>query len=288
MWYQWKPYVPVAERRRKAEKALARARKTGEPLSPVVLAGHAIARTFWGQSWCRNLERYSDFSNRLPRGRSYVRSGAVLDLQIAAGEVAARVSGTRLYTVKIKVSPVSAAHWSALCKDCAGGIDSLVELLQGRFAKGVMERICREGTGLFPSPKEIRFECSCPDWASMCKHVAAALYGVGARLDAKPELLFRLRKVHEKDLIASAGKALPMAGKTPAAGKVLDAERLGEMFGIEMAAGELTGAADSRRTAKAGGARTRRRNRDAPAPGRGAGRGKAGKGPLKRGNRRNP
>ena len=288
MWYQWKRYVPVAERRRKAGKALARARKKGEPLSPVVLAGHAIAKTFWGQSWCRNLERYSDFSNRLPRGRSYVRNGAVLDLQIAAGEVAARVSGTRLYTVKIKVSPVPRAHWSALCKHCAGGIDSLVELLQGRFAKGVMERICREGTGLFPSPKEIRFECSCPDWASMCKHVAATLYGVGARLDAKPELLFQLRKVHEKDLIASAGKALPMPGKAPAAGKVLDAERLGEIFGIEMAASEMTGAADSRTTTKAGGARSRRRDPGAPARRRDAARGKSARRPLKRSDRRNP
>jgi uncharacterized Zn finger protein len=278
----------MAARRRKAEKALAHARKKGEPLSPVVLAGHAIAKTFWGQSWCRNLERYSDFSNRLPRGRSYVRNGAVLHLQIAAGEIAARVSGTRLYTVKIKVSPVPGAHWSALCKDCAGGIDSLVELLQGRFAKGVMERICREGTGLFPSPKEIRFECSCPDWASMCKHVAATLYGVGARLDAKPELLFLLRKVHQKDLITSAGTVLPMTRKTPAAGKVLDGKKLGEIFGIEMAAGDLTGAAGWRGTAKAGGATSHRRNRDAPARERNAGSAKSARRPLKRGDRRNP
>jgi uncharacterized Zn finger protein len=242
--------MPVAARRRRAEKAVARAQNNGKPLSPVVLAGRTIANTFWGKSWCGNLERYSDFSNRLPRGRSYVRNGAVLDLQITAGEVAARVMGTRLYTVKITVSTVPPARWRALCKDCTGGIDSLVELLQGRFAKGVMERVCREGTGLFPAPKEIRFECSCPDWASMCKHVAATLYGVGARLDAQPELLFRLRKVHEEDLIATAGKALPAAGKPSKAGKVLDEERLGEIFGIEIAS-TAASAKSSRKAAKA-------------------------------------
>lgn len=257
MWRQWRPYVPVATRRRRAEKALARSKKKGEPLSPVVLAGRTIANTFWGKSWCRNLERYSDFSNRLPRGRSYVRNGAVLDLQIASGEVAARVMGTRLYTVKIKVSEVLRARWSALCKDCAGGIDSLVELLQGRFAQGVMERLCRERTGLFPSPQEITFECSCPDWASMCKHVSATLYGVGARLDAQPELLFRLRKVHETDLIATAGKALPATGKTPKTGKVLEEGRLGEIFGIEMASPPAASAQSSRKAAKAGDARPR-------------------------------
>jgi len=257
MWHQWRPYVPVATRRRRAEKALARSKKKGEPLSPVVLAGRTIAITFWGKSWCRNLERYSDFSNRLPRGRSYVRNGAVLDLQIASGEVAARVMGTRLYTVKITVSKVPRARWSALCKDCAGGIDSLVELLQGRFAKGVMERLCCEGTGLFPSPQEITFECSCPDWASMCKHVSATLYGVGARLDAQPELLFRLRKVHETDLIATAGKALPATGKIPEAGKVLEEGRLGEIFGIEMASPAAASAKSSHKAAKAGDARPR-------------------------------
>jgi len=251
MFFGWKPYVPVATRRRRAERELARARKKGNTLSPVVLVGHAIARSFWGKSWCENLERYSDFSNRLPRGRSYVRNGSVLDLQIAAGEVAASVIGRSLYRVKIKVSAVSRARWSVLRKDCAGGIDSLVELLQGRFSKGVMERICRQGEGLFPSPKEIAFECSCPDWASMCKHVAATLYGVGARFDAKPELLFLLRQVNEKDLIATAGKALPLAAKAPAAGKVLDDARLGEIFGIEMAAGAMSTETATRKSAQA-------------------------------------
>ena len=179
-------------------------------MSPVVIEGRTIAATFWGKAWCDNLERYSDYANRLPRGRTYVRNGSVVDLQIAPGEVNALVSGSEIYQVAVKVSAVPKARWTSICTDCAGAIDSLVELLQGRFSKGVMERICRQKTGLFPAPAEIEFSCSCPDWASMCKHVAAVLYGIGARLDEQPELLFKLRKVDEKDLIAKAGKGLPL------------------------------------------------------------------------------
>jgi uncharacterized Zn finger protein len=235
MPYDWRPYVPVHVRRQRAEREMARLRKKGQPVSPVVVLGRAIANTFWGQSWCRNLEGYSDYSNRLPRGRTYVRNGSVVDLQIAPGGVSAWVSGSSLYEVRVEVAAVPKARWSALCKDCAGGIDSLVELLQGRLSKGVMERICRQKTGLFPSPREIEFECSCPDWASMCKHVAAVLYAVGARLDEQPELVFALRKVDEKDLIAKAGQDLPLARKGRLAGKLLDEKGLSEIFGIEIA-----------------------------------------------------
>jgi uncharacterized Zn finger protein len=233
--YGWRPYVPVAVRRMKAQREMARLAKKGRPVAPVVIEGRAIAKTFWGKSWCENLERYSDYANRLPRGRTYVRNGSVVDLQIASGEVVARVAGSSLYRVQVKVSAVPKSRWTALCKDCTGGIDSLVELLQGRFSKGVMERLCRQKTGLFPSPGEIQLDCSCPDWASMCKHVAAVLYGIGARLDERPELLFALRGVDEKDLIAKAGKSLPLAGKAPAAKRVLRDESLSEMFGIDLA-----------------------------------------------------
>ena len=172
-------------------------------MSPVAIEGRKIARTFWGEAWCDNLERYSDYANRLPRGRTYVRNGSVVDLQVGPGRVTALVSGSTMYDVKVTVGPVPRARWSAICKDCSGAIDSLVELLQGRFSKGVMTRLCEEKTGLFPSPKDILFTCSCPDWASMCKHVAAVLYGIGARLDHQPELLFTLRKVDQQDLIAN-------------------------------------------------------------------------------------
>ncbi len=235
MYYPWKPYVPVARRRRQAARELLELAKKGQRATPVVIEGRTIARTFWGKAWCDNLERYSDFSNRLPRGRTYVRNGSVVDLALAPGKVAARVSGSQLYQVAIEVMPLAKTRWKALCKDCAGAIDSVVELLQGRFAEGVMERLCHPKTSLFPAPSEIRFSCTCPDWASMCKHVAASLYGVGARLDRAPELFFALRQVDEKDLIAEAGHALALPQAGPAPDRVLGADDLEELFGLELA-----------------------------------------------------
>ncbi len=230
----WPRYVSVAERRRKAGREMQKLKKKGHTMSPVVIEGRTIARTFWGKAWCDNLERYSDFSNRLPRGRTYVRNGSVVDLQIAPGEVTAMVSGSDIYKVAVKVSAVPKKRWASICADCAGAIDSLVELLQGRFSKGVMERICQQKTGLFPAPAEIEFSCSCPDWASMCKHVAAVFYGIGARLDEQPELLFMLRKVDERELIARAGKRLPLSKQGPAGDRVLAADDLSDLFGLDM------------------------------------------------------
>ena len=231
---QWPAYVSVAERRLKAEREAGKLRKKGGVLSPVVVEGRKIASTFWGKAWCDNLESYRDYENRLERGRSYVRNGLVIDLQIAPHTVTAMVSGSSTYKVKITIKEVPKAQWKSICADCAGGIDSLVELLRGQFSKGVMERICRQGVGLFPKPAEINFSCSCMDHASMCKHVAAALYGVGVRLDAKPELLFRLRAVDENDLVAGIGDVLPMSKQGPAAGKVLEADDMATLFGLDM------------------------------------------------------
>jgi uncharacterized Zn finger protein len=233
--YDWRSYVPVAARRAQAARAMAKLATTTRKTSPVVIDGRKIAKTFWGKAWCDNLERYSDFANRLPRGRTYVRNGSVVDLQIAPGAVTAMVSGSDLYRITVKIAAVPKVRWTAVCRDCAGAIDSLVELLQGRFSQSVMTRICQEKTGLFPSPAEIEFSCSCPDWASMCKHVAAVLYGIGARLDEQPDLLFALRKVDQQELMTRAGKRLAHAGKGPKAGKILDGGDLSELFGIEMA-----------------------------------------------------
>jgi uncharacterized Zn finger protein len=225
----------VAERRRQAASKIAKLGKKGRAVSPVVIQGRAIAKTFWGKAWCDNLGRYSDFSNRLPRGRTYVRNGSVIDLQIAPGGVKALVSGSDIYSVAVEVAPVTKTRWKSICKDCIGAIDSLVELLQGRFSKGVMERICRQKNGLFPSPSEIKLSCSCPDWAEMCKHVAAVLYGIGARLDQQPELLFRLNQVDENELIANAGDVLPLANREPGAARVLGgSEDLSELFALDM------------------------------------------------------
>lgn len=232
---EWKPYVSVAQRRAKAEKAAAKARKGGAILMPIAPFRGAIAKTFWGKAWCDNLENYSDYANRLPRGSSYVRNGSVIDLQITPGAVRAQVMGSSLYTITARVTAVPDKPWKTICADCSGSIDSLVELLQGKLSNAVMERICKPGSGLFPSPKEIKFNCSCPDWASMCKHVAAVLYGIGTRLDQQPELLFSLRGVDVKDLVSHAGAGLAQTPKRPASGRVLDKALLADVFGLEMA-----------------------------------------------------
>ncbi len=237
-YYDWRLYVPVAARRWQAARAVAALRKKNQQTSPVLIEGRTIAKTFWGQAWCDNLERYSDFENRLPRGRTYVRNGSVIDLQISPGVVTALVSGSAIYKIRIQVAVLPKARWRTICRDCTGAIDSLVELLQGRLSTSVMARICEPKTGLFPAPKEISFRCSCPDWAWMCKHVAAVLYGVGARLDEKPELLFRLRRVNQLDLIAQADTGLRPARKRPVTGKVLSTGDLSQIFGIEIAQSE--------------------------------------------------
>ncbi|MBK9364598.1 MAG: SWIM zinc finger family protein [Rubrivivax sp.] len=241
MFDEWAPYVPVAERRRKAAGAMARLAKKGQTISPVVVQGSTIATTAWGKAWCANMESYSDYANRLPRGRTYVRNGSVVDLQITPGTVAAKVSGSSIYCTTITVKPVPKENWQQICAACAGGIDSLVELLQGRFSRSVMDRLCRQGDGLFPAPKDIRFDCSCPDSATLCKHVAAVLYGVGARLDSQPELLFTLRQVDPAELLSKAGSGVVTA---PAAGeRTLADDDLGALFGLEMDGSTATASA---------------------------------------------
>lgn len=234
MPFGWKPYVSVAERRKKAEREMTKLRKKGHSHAPVTMQGRKLGTTFWGKAWCDNLESYSDFANRLPRGRTYVRNGSVVDLQISTGEIRAMVMGSALYTVTVKVSPIAKAHWRALCKDCSGSIETLVELLQGRLSKAVMARVCQQRAGLFPAPAEIELSCSCPDWASMCKHVAAVLYGIGARLDEQPELVFRLRAVDHAELIVSAVKEGTLSTKTPASAKILAGDDLAALFGLDI------------------------------------------------------
>lgn len=238
MYYNWKPYVPAAERRRTRDPAIAKIQKGGRTLMPVTARRGAIAGSFWGKAWCRNLERYSDYSNRLPRGRTYLRNGSVIDLRIGPAEVTAQVMGSSLYRVTVSIGEVSAAHWHGIARDCARSIDTLVELLQGQLSASVMERITRPGTGLFPSPKEIAFSCTCPDSAAMCKHVAATLYGIGVRLDVEPELLFTLRKADAQELIARAGAEGPAVKKLPRAHRILDSSKLSAVFGIDFGGAE--------------------------------------------------
>jgi uncharacterized Zn finger protein len=255
--YGFAPYVTAAQRRRQAERELAKlARAGGRAPAPVAIKGRRIAATFWGKAWCENLEGYSDFATRLPRGRSYVRNGCVVDLWITPGAVEARVSGSELYTVDIAVAPVPSSQWETICRDVAGAIDSVIELLQGRLSTSVMARLCQKGTGLFPTPAEITLSCSCPDWARMCKHIAAVLYGVGARLDADPALLFTLRRVNQEDLVARAGAAADLTKGRRTSRRVVDESVLGDVFGLDLAEREDSRQATSGSRAQARAPRT--------------------------------
>jgi len=237
--YGFRPYVPVAKRQANAAKEVAKLAKKGRTIRPVKIAGRTIARTFWGKAWCDNMENYSDYANRLPRGRTYVRNGSVVDLQIMAGRVTALVSGSELYEIDIKFHACPPAHWNAIRSQCAGKIGSLIELLQGKLSAGIMQIITGADSGLFPKPKEIKLDCSCPDGAYMCKHLAAVLYGIGARLDDQPELLFTLRQVDHLELIARAGDVNKLVNSTSASGqKTLGTNELAEVFGIELQPGE--------------------------------------------------
>jgi uncharacterized Zn finger protein len=237
--YGFAPYVPVAQRRRQAQRELENMRKKGLVVQPIKIDGRVIAKTFWGKAWCENLESYSDFENRLPRGRTYARNGSVVHLEIQPGRISAHVSGSELYSVEITISSLPDPHWKCVKGQCAGQIGSLVELLQGRLSKSVMDVVTQRGGGLFPKPAEIKMKCSCPDWAGMCKHVAAVMYGVGARLDDKPELLFVLRKVDHLELIAGVVDGTPVIGPGKSRGKkTIAAGDLADVFGIEMAEAE--------------------------------------------------
>lgn len=232
-YYGWRPYVPAATRRAQAAKKAAKLEKGGRKLAPVKVECRAIAKTFWGKAWCQHIESFSDYENRLPRGRTYARNGSILDLQITKGAISALVMGSELYELKFTIKPLEKSRWTAIKSRSTGQIDSLVELLQGRFSDAVMRVITDRDTGLFPSPAEIQKTCSCPDWAGLCKHLAAVLYGIGARLDEKPELLFLLRGVDHIELLESAP-----AGKARSATATLDSGDLADVFGIEIAPAE--------------------------------------------------
>jgi uncharacterized Zn finger protein len=239
-WYgggfEFPEYVSVQTRRARARAAADKiARKQKRSLTPVgPIEGNKLVRTFWGKAWCDNLESYRDYENRLPRGRSYVRHGAVIDLRIGAGNVAALVSGTSTYEVDVKIHALPSKVWSQLASECTKQIESLVDLLRGKLPTQVMELVTRKAGGLFPTPKEISFECSCPDWAGMCKHVAAALYGVGVRLEEKPELLFELRGVDHAELVGGAAEAVPRLAGGAKRRKVIKGADLSALFGIEL------------------------------------------------------
>ncbi len=227
-----------AQKQARTEREIAKRRKRGEAFEQLTVESKrgAVAGTFWGNAWCQNLEAYSDYESRLPRGRTYLRGGNVYDLGIEPGEIFAYVTGSEIYEVLIRIDPVSVAQWERVKEACAGKIGTLLDLLGGKLGPSVMEVMTDLDGGLFPKPREIHLSCSCPDWAEMCKHVAAVLYGVGVQLDTAPELLFKLRKIDHRELISQAAEnagAVSDAIEAPGA-DVLAAEDLSGLFGIEI------------------------------------------------------
>jgi len=233
------PYVSVAEKRAKIEKKIKQLRKKNPNLRPVIIEGRSLARTWWGKSWNKNLERYADYTNRIERGRNYVRHLAVVDLQIAAGHVTALVQGSRgkPYQVEITINKMPQQNWDRITLECQSKLSSLPDLLAGKFPKELQEMLMLQGKGLFPTPEEISFDCNCPDWADMCKHIAAVLYGIGTRLDEEPALFFTLRQVNVEDLIGQAVQDKTVSilkGKSRTGRKVIADDKLADVFGIDM------------------------------------------------------
>lgn len=236
-YYGFPEYVSVAEKRKKAEKSLAKLKKKYPDISPVMIEGRTIAKTWWGKAWNTNLEKYADFSNRIARGKSYVRNGAVLDLKIEPNKVKALVqgSGSKPYQVDINISPISPAKMNEIIQICNHKIDTMEELLEGKFPKELEILFTKPGSGLFPSPKEIQFTCSCPDIASVCKHVAAVLYGIGARFDKESYLFFKLRNLDIDDLIKKSmdkkmNEMLKNAGSKSK--RAIDESDVSDLFGL--------------------------------------------------------
>jgi uncharacterized Zn finger protein len=237
-YYGWAPYVSVAERRAKALKQMEKLKKKGMKVQPVQLSGRKIAASFWGQGWCDHMESFSDYANRLPRGRSYVRNGSVCHLEIKGGQIEAMVSGSELYKVAITITPLKTTKWESVKRSCSGRIGSLIDLLRGKLDHGVMEVVTDRKEGLFPLPGEMKFDCDCPDWAGMCKHVAAVLYGVGARLDESPEMLFVLRGVNHEELV-DVTAAITDAAKAGTSRRRIASSGIADVFGIEIAKAEI-------------------------------------------------
>lgn len=230
-WSRWPTKTPASTKVAVANRHAAETARDGIKLQPVILAGRTIASSFWGKSWCDAMESYGDYANRLPRGRTYVRNGSVADLRVEDGVVRAKVRGSAIYTTTITVKPLSPVVWRGVVDRHAGQVSSLIDLLQGKLPASLLQALADRTSGLFPGPKEIAFECSCPDWATMCKHVAAVLYGVGARLDSDPALFFLLRGVDVAELTAR-GAAVAFTGGGE---DELGGADLGALFGIEMA-----------------------------------------------------
>ena len=235
-FYGYGPYVSAAERRERADRKIQQMRKKDKNLAPVMTEGRTMAKSWWGKAWNRNLEGYADYANRIGRGKNYVSNHAVLDLRISRGNIKAQVLGSaaRPYQVEIEIDELQEKQWNRVVTLCNNRLESLEQLIEGKFPRELAELFTDQSYGLFPSPKEIHFDCSCPDYAYMCKHVAAALYGVGVRLDQDPLLFFELRGVGVEELLKKTveERLEHMMGQAQNGSERAIEERMHEIFGI--------------------------------------------------------
>lgn len=204
LWYNFPVYKSIGALKAECQSFLKKYEKKHPDVQPIIIEGKKIATTWWVEAWNKNLERYSDYDNRLSRGRAYVRSGCVIDLKICEKEVIALVKGSSLYRVKVRIDPLSPSKTKTLSQKCTDKIENINALIAGNFPKEMSELFLNTKNGLFPSPREIHFACDCPDDAYMCKHVAAVLYGIGRRFDDNPLLFFKLRKININELIRNS------------------------------------------------------------------------------------
>ena len=203
MWFR--DYVSVGERAARARRKIVQLQKKKKDINPVVIEGNKIANSWWGKAWINHLESYADYDNRVPRGRSYVKNGLVIHLSIKEGEIESMVMGTgsQPYKITISMKKISKKKWDHIKELSRKNISTLSDLLTGNLPKELAQVFSDCNEGIFPTLREISFDCSCPDWASMCKHVSAALYALGSRLDKEISLFFQLRGVDIQDLVQS-------------------------------------------------------------------------------------
>lgn len=155
----------------------------------------AIGKSWWAQRWTQALSRIMD-SGRLSRGRSYARRGQVMDIKEKGNEITARVQGSRPtpYKVSIRVAPLKDKEWERVLEVLAGQAIFTAQLLAGEMPTDIEEAFSAARVSLFPtSSRELETNCSCPDWANPCKHVAAVYFLLGEAFDDDPFMLFRLR-----------------------------------------------------------------------------------------------
>lgn len=227
----------AAELRRKAEQSKKRSADSKKALEPVLIDGRQIAKTWWGEAWCTNLENYADYRNRIGRGKRHVRADTVIDMKMKGGTIKARVQGSRRtpYRVEIEIDPMPEARYKAVLKSLDSRIENLEALVNGDFPMAMKSLFTDLKSGLFPNPREIHFTCSCPGWASMCKHVAAVLYGIGNRLDHDPLLFFAMRGIDVSDFIQRSVKdklSSMLKNADTHSHRIIDDQSVEELFGV--------------------------------------------------------